>query len=60
MEDKLCPCLKFILVYVLSVGKVAKVAKVAGFMYGGGERGHVGFMSRFTVSRSPVLISVIC
>ena len=31
----MCPCLKFILVYVLSVGKVAKVAKVAGFMYGG-------------------------
>ena len=32
----MCPCLKFILVYVLSVGKVAKVAKVAGVMYGGG------------------------
>ena len=27
----MCPCLKFILVYVLSVGKVAKVAKVAEF-----------------------------
>ena len=32
MEDKLCPCLKFILVYVLSVGKVVKVAEVAGLM----------------------------
>ena len=40
-------------------GRIFTVVKVAGFMCGG-EGGHVGFMSRFTVSRGPVLISVIC